>query len=185
MAEVTNTTSVTTVTSSDTSSGTATVLSGEALAIGDETLTWVDAISTMVDHGEVTIATGEVTATAISTDEAAYADAMTDTMVAGADIVIIKTKNTSGSADGSSYDVSVTKFKVISVEHRDGAMRVIYSNKETHNADATIDIDGNVAVATFDAQASGENTLVSVDASVLVIEDQLSLSTMMIDSAVG
>jgi hypothetical protein len=140
----------------------------------------------MVDHGEVTIATGEVTATAISTDEAAYTNAMTDLMVAGTDMAITQTKNTSGSADGSSYSASVTKFKAIDIEHKtDGTMKVIYSNKETDDADAAIDIDGNVAVATFDAQASGENTLVSVDASVLVIEDQLSLSTMMIDSAVG
>lgn len=167
---------------SDTSDGMATVLYGEAYAVGDETLTWVDVVSGMVDHGEVTLATGEVTVTAAATGEGAYASAVSEIMVEGADIVIIKTKKT----ESGSYEASVTKFKAIDIEHKeDGTMRVIYNNKEKYDADATIDPSGNIAIATFDAQVSAENTFVSIDASVLVMDDELSHSTVVVASAVG
>lgn len=168
--------------------GMATVVYGDALAVGADTLTWVDAVLSMDDHGEVTIATGAVTATAAaepSADETAFASAVTDVFVSGADIVIIKTHNKPDGGEGSSYDVSITKFKAIDIEHMDGATKVIYSDKTTHSAQATIDIDGNVAIASFDAQASGDNTFVGVDALVLAIEDELSQSTVMITSEVG
>lgn len=171
---------------SDTSDGMATELFGEAYAVGDETLTWVDVISSTVDLGGVTKATGEVTVTAAASGEGAYASAVSDIMVEGADIVIIKTKSKSFDGETGSYDASVTKFKAIDIEHKeDGTMRVIYNNKETYDADATIDPNGNIAIATFDAQASGENTFLSVDASVLVLDDELSQSTVVVASAVG
>lgn len=168
------------------SDGMATELFGEAYAVGDETLTWVDVISSTVDLGGVTKATGEVTVTAAATGEGTYANAVSGIMVEGADIVIIKTKSKSFNDETGGYDASVTKFKAIDIEHKeDGTMRVIYHNKETYDADATIDPDGNIAIATFDAQASGENTFLSVDASVLVIDDELSQSTVVVAAAVG
>lgn len=171
---------------SDTSDGMATELYGEAYAVGDETLTWVDVVSSTVDLGEVAMATGEVTVTAAATGEGAYANAVSDIMVEGADIVIIKTKSKSGSNESGSYDASVTKFRAIDIEHKaDGSMKVIYNNKETYDADATIDPSGNIAIATFDVEASGTDTFASVDASVLVIDDELSQSTVVVASAVG
>jgi hypothetical protein len=171
---------------SDTSDGMATELYGEAYAVGDETLTWVDVVSSTVDHGEVAMATGEVTVTAAATGEGAYASAVSGIMVEGADIVIIKTKSKSGSNENGSYDASITKFKAIDIEHKpDGTMKVIYNNKETYDADATIDASGNIAIATFDTEVSGETTFASVDASVLVMDDELSHSTVVVASAVG
>ena len=168
-------------TSADTA-GMATVVYGDALAVGEETLTWVDAVQTMDDKGEVTIATGEVTATAAASGNDAFAYAMTEAVVEGADIVIMKAKN---SSDGSGYDVSITKFKAIDVEHLDGVTKFICSNKTTYEAQATIDLDGNVAMASVDAETRGTDTFVGVDAYVLAIEDDLSQSTVVITSAVG
>ena len=170
----------------DASDGMATELYGEAYAVGDETLTWVDVISSMVDHGEVAMATGEVTITAAATGEEAYTSAVSQIMVEGADIVIIKTKIASASSEAGSYDALVTKFKAIDIEHKeDGTMRVIYNDKKTYDADAIIDASGNIAIATVDAEVSGENTFLSVDASVLAIDNELSQSTVVVASAVG
>jgi hypothetical protein len=171
---------------SDTSDGMATELYGEAYAVGDETLTWVDVVSSTVDHGEVAMATGEVTVTAAATGEGTYASAVSGIMVEGADIVIIKTKTISSSGETGSYAASVTKFKAIDIEHKpDGTMKVIYNNKETYDADAIIDPFGNIAIATFDVEASGTDTFTDVDASVLVIDDELSHSVVVVASAVG
>ena len=54
-----------------------------------------------------------------------------------------------------------------------------------HTEDDADLLEGNVAIATFDAQAVAEDTFVSVDAFALAIEDELSQSTIMITSAVG
>ena len=47
-----------------------------------------------------------------------------------------------------------------------------------------IDLQDNVAIAIFDVLASGNDTFVAVDVYALAIEDELSLSTVMITSAV-
>ena len=49
----------------------------------------------------------------------------------------------------------------------------------------TIQLDGNVATATFDALVSADNSLLSVEASVLTSQDELSLSTITTTAAVG
>jgi hypothetical protein len=53
------------------------------------------------------------------------------------------------------------------------------------DAQANGDIDGNIALIEFDAVAVGDDTLVSVDAFALAIEDELSVSQGLIEIAIG
>ena len=53
-----------------------------------------------------------------------------------------------------------------------------------YRGDDPIDLQDNVAIAIFDVLASGNDTFVAVDVYALAIEDELSLSTVMITSAV-
>jgi hypothetical protein len=77
-------------------------------------------------------------------------------------------------------------FKAIDLPCESGDPKVIQKTKDKYDSgDDPFELDGNIAVATFDAEVSGEDTLVAVDAYVLAIEDELSLSTVMITSAVG
>lgn len=172
--------------------GMVTVLYGDALAIGEDTLTRVDATSSIVDQGKKITAEGVVKAVAVAEGDTTYAGADTDVLVDGADKVKIKTKEKIVQEEGVSYEVEVTKFKAVDRPNKDGETKVIIHEKAGHkvvdddHTDDDVDLlDGNVAIATFDAQAIGEDTFVSVDVYTLAIEDDLSQSTVLITSAVG
>ncbi len=168
-------------------SGTAsieTVVIGDAAAAGQETFTSVDATVTAADLGNKSIVKGEITAVAIvepTESETVFADAFTDVSVSDADKIKIKTKIVSA----SNGETSKTKFKAIDQDGYDGDPKVVYKIKEKTVDEIATDLDGNVAIVKFDAQATGENSLVQVDATALAIEDELSLSTVMVVSAVG
>ncbi|MGK9168550.1 hypothetical protein KXR53_19710 [Inquilinus limosus] len=160
-------------------------LYGDAVASGEDTLTEVDSTSRMHDLGLASIGGGEVTATAAAEGEDAFASASTDASVSGADIIIANTKHSSGTGEDGVYDQSATKFTAIDVPLIDLPTLVIANTTETHDSDADIDLDGNHATATFDAQASGQDSLVTADAYALTVEDEFSQSTVMTTSAVG
>jgi hypothetical protein len=173
--------------------GMAIVVGGDAAAIGEDTFASVDATSRLTDFGQVTLANGDVTATAIAESpdgETAFATVDTYVETSGADVVLVKTSTTSYEQNVISYASSETNLKAIDVENLDSETKVILVDTsridQGHGtADVTTDLDGNVATATFDAQASAGNSLVTVDAAALTVEDELSTSAVMIYSAVG
>jgi hypothetical protein len=180
----------TTTTSAD-DGGMTSIVMGEATALGQDTLASVDATSslTLTGNGNVTKAKGEVTATAVGD---AYANTHTDVDIPGADKIHIKTSTISGEQNGVSYEISVTTFKAMDHQNKDDETKIKIQDKSPDidhqghdNADLTIQLDDNVATVTFDAQASADNSLVQVEASVLAVQDELSVSAVMIHSEVG
>jgi hypothetical protein len=178
-------------TSSTDTGGMATITYGDALATGEDTLTSVNvSVDTKEKGNGAIVSKGKITAVAeaeASDGGVAYADATTDLAVSGVDRVSIKTKNTSGDDDNSSYDISVMKFKAIDwLNDSDETIIKQMIHDKYDGGDHSIDLylQGNVAISTFDALATGSDTLVTVDAYALAIEDELSLSTVMTISAV-
>jgi hypothetical protein len=175
----------------------ATVLVGIADAVGHDTFTSVDVTSTLTvhGHGNVTKAEGVVSATAIaegSPEESLLAVAYTDVGISGADKVKVHTSTISFEQDGISYEVSVETFKAMDHAKKDGETKVKIQDKSPdldhpghHNVDFATDLDGNVAIATFDVQATGHDSFVAVEATVLSVEDMLSSSAVVIVSTVG
>jgi hypothetical protein len=172
-------------------SGMVTVLIGDAAALGQDTLASVELSLGLKDHGNLSKATGVVVAVAISdgsADGAPFVLADTDLIVDGADKVQIKTATVSGEQAGVSYEISVLTFKAMDHANKDDDVKVKIHDNGHHGLDIldfTIELNGNVATATFDAQASAENTLIAVDTSVLTVQDELSSSTIVTTAAVG
>lgn len=172
--------------------GMATFVYGDAVAIGEDTFTSVDAVSSIVEKTNKTTAKGMVKAVAVAEGDTPYASAETDVWVDGADKIKIKTNEKIVEKDGISYQVEVTKFKAVDRPNKDGETKVTIHDKsdyesvlDHHTKDDADLVDGNFAIATFDAHAVADDTFVSVDAFALAIEDDLSQSTIMITSAVG
>jgi len=63
-------------------------------------------------------------------------------------------------------------------------LAVEIAREGSYRGDDPIDLQDNVAIVIFDVLASGNDTFVAVDVYALAIEDELSLSTVMITSAV-
>jgi hypothetical protein len=175
-------------------SGMVTVLIGDAAALGQDTLASVEMTLGLTEHGKHTKEAGAVLAVAISDgseDGTPFVLADTDLIISGADKVHIKTATVSGEQDGTSYEISVLTFKAMDHANKDGDLKVKIQDKSDHGhqihdiADLTIHVDGNVAIATIDVHASAQNTLITADASVLAIEDELSLATIVTTGAVG
>jgi hypothetical protein len=175
--------------------GMVTILFGDAAAFGQDTLASVEATLGLTDHGNVTKATGVVMAVAISDgsgDSTPFVLADTDVFVSGADKVHIKTSTIPVEQGGVSYEISVLTFKAMDHGKKDGETTVKIHDKSPDAdhpgndvLDFTIQLDGNVATATFDALVSADNSLLSVEASVLTYQDEFSLSTITTTAAVG
>ena len=161
-----------------------TTLVGDAAAAGQETFTSVDATVDAGNLSNKSFVKGQITAVAVVEPiegEQTFTDAFTDVSVTAADTIKIKTKIVSA----SNGETSETSFKATDHYGEDGDPKVTYKVKEKSVDEIPIDPDGNVAIATFDAQATGENTLVQVDAAALAVEDELSLSTVVVVTAIG
>lgn len=147
---------------------------GDATAVGDSTLTEGRIFTRVVDKKKVTIGRGTTTfsATAESQEELAYAAAGTYADVAGADIVITKTRKVSGSGgDDAAWSTETSRTRVIAIDIKgidlpNGPV-TISKTKERDNAARPAPIQGNLTKLNVDAQARGTNTLASVDGSVL------------------
>jgi hypothetical protein len=173
----------------------ATVLVVTADAVGHDTFTSVDVTSTLTvhGHGNVTKAEGTVSASAIA--EGAPGESLlahTDIGISEADKVKVHTSTISFEQDGISYEVSVETFKAMDHAKKDGETTTKIHDKSPDldhpgldNPDFAIDLDGNVAIATFEVQANGPDSLVAVEATVLSVEDMLSSSAVVIVSTVG
>ena len=171
--------------------GMATITYGDASAIGENTLTSVSIDVHTKEHNGMIVSKGTVTVGAWAEAPAGgttYADATTDAAFSGADLVISRTTHQSGGDANGSYDVSAMNFKAIDLPiDFNEPLAVEIAHDKYGGGDPPIDLQlqGNVAISTFDSVASGNDTLVTVDAYALAIEDEISLSTVMITSAVG
>ena len=167
----------------------ATIIDASAVAVGENTLTSADISVKTSEHGAVTTTKGKIkiVAAAESPDGGpVYADATADIAFSNADRVKIKTKEKSGGDEDSSYDVLVVKFKAVDNIKKSGDLKLKETTRKTADTDDDLfDLDGNVAIVNFDAEATGEDSLVTVDAHALAVEDVLSESALSITSAVG
>ena len=147
---------------------------GDATAVGDNTLAEGKIVTRVVDRRKVTIGRGSTTfsATAESQDGLAYATAGTYADVAGADLVITKTRKVSGNgADDAAWSTETSRTRVIAIDIKGLDLRngpiTIDKTKERSNAARPASVQGNLTTLTADVQARGTNTLASVDGSVL------------------
>ena len=175
--------------SSTDTGGMVTVTYGDASALGEDTFTSVSVNLRMNEHLRVTIVNGEVVAVAEAESPDGgdtYANATTDIAFSGADLVINRTTDQTGCDADGSYAISKTNCIAIDLPiDFNEPLAVEIAQEQNYGGDDSIDLQGNVAIATFDVLASGNDTLVTVDAYALAIEDQISLSAVMITSAVG
>jgi len=173
-----------------------TKLGGEATAIGENTLATATADSTIADKGAVTKAKGTITATATAQaggEDLTYAAAYTYAEIEGADQFKTKTNThyTTSENEGQTIvtETSVTKFHAMAKETGEDVKipkqpTVQDNTDDAASWDAGGSIDGNVAAVDVDAQAYGENSYVSVDASLLAFEDQMSTVSISVITAV-
>jgi hypothetical protein len=170
--------------------GLLTVVYGDSLALGEDTLTVVNADVEMKDAYSKTVAKGKVIvlAAAESPDGGdAFADTTADISVSGADKVKIKEHTLSIGDDDSAYEITILKFKATDSHNETGGSKIIEKTTEK-NIDGPVDLhhlDGNLAVVFFDNQVNGYDTFADADAFALAIEDELSVSTVILASAVG
>jgi hypothetical protein len=191
-------------TEEETGDGTAIAVGGEAFAVGEETIATGDIDLEIVDMGATTVASGSSTFEASSrSDGADTAYASADTMVAlspgGTTIAWnIESSSTYQSDTESQWDASSTTGTVSIYEDEpqtgstsSGSMSDAAVSSDDESPQATgdpgsldIQLDdtqilwdldaGNIATLDVDAIAYGEDSFLSVDASILTVEDQLS-----------
>ncbi|WP_372624834.1 hypothetical protein [Falsiroseomonas sp.] len=170
-------------------SGTAVFLEGDAYGTGGDTLSYVsvDLSVTTKTNGQTKVkATGEVTALAVAEageDGNADTTAFTSAYSTEADKVKIRTTETTFEEDGVSYSYSVTTIKVTDSD-KEKEPKISYKEKSKELSEAYVDIDGNLALAEFDVNAEGPETLADVDSHVLALDDGLSQSTVLATAAV-
>jgi hypothetical protein len=188
----------------ETGGGTAIAVGGEAFAVGEETIATGDIDLEIVDMGATTVSSGSSTFKASSQSEGAdTAYASADTMVAvspGGKTIAwnIESSSTYQSDTESQWDASsITGAVAI---HQDEPQTGATSSNSTSDAavsnvdespqdtgnpgsldfqldDTQVlwDLDaGNIATLDVDAIAYGEDSFLSVDASILTVEDHLS-----------
>lgn len=169
-------------------------LIGDAVAVGTDTIAWVKSFSHLFDEGNNTIAKGYVRAQAAADDsDHAFAEAVTDVTVVGADLTLIWNKEESARINDISVDLSITEFYAIDVPWWNGDTTVVFSDDNHIEIDGRLgprakrllekkfgdifDLDGNLAIVDVEATAEGDNSFVDVAANVLALEDELSEAT--------
>jgi hypothetical protein len=197
--------------SSDGSDGLSAALGGEAVALGEDTLTVGSVSAEMEDGGAVTTLDGTATMAAASEDPDGEAQALTDTFAEvsdSAEFVFVANVETSsneqnkeGSTATSTSTTQVTAYNLESSGDEDGdvdAVDPVADDKPTatdasestnevssSSPEADWNIDGNIAIAEFDAIAIGDDSFVNVDAFALAIEDELSASAVAVELGTG
>ena len=163
------------------------ILQADAVAVGEDTSTWIDATLSLVDLGKVSLAKGAVWvgAGAESGEDAAFAIAEAEALALGADWVRVTTQHWYFGEGDSAYELTVMKIKAFDHEKWDGETKFSYVDKEMHLKHFPLDLKGNEARLSFDAKVEGKETLVSVDAFALAVEDALSQSSLLIIAEVG
>jgi hypothetical protein len=186
--------------SPDDSQGMGVVVGGDAFAQGTDTLTAGNVSGTLIDRGSVTSA--ELSAAMVAASQSptggAIAEASTIAGVSsGSEVVVGATIQSASSTQGRTGSVatatSATNLVAYDIHPSTaGGSTVVGTDATGENdpfagadyAQASVDIDGNIALIEFNALAVGDDTLVSVDAFALAIEDELSVSSAFIELAV-
>jgi hypothetical protein len=198
----------------ETQGGTAIAVGGDAFAVGEETIATGDIDLEITDMGTTVVANGSSTFEASSQSgdgDTAYASA--DTMVAvslGGTVIAwdIDSSNTLQTDNYSEWSASSTTGAVAIYDDAPttdltgsgsttdaatsgGEMDQATVDPETvefqlDDAPSLWDLDsGNIATLDVDAVAYGQDTFISVDASILTVENQISTVTAMAVGAVG
>jgi hypothetical protein len=177
-------------------------LGGEATAIGDDTLALGSMEVTLDATGSMTSAYGSATFVAAAEsaeDETAFATADSYGFLSGMDVLVVITSNTQTVQEGSDgslwaatsettlYGVDYDSLATDGVVDTDSSSSdegeegvsdpptddLSDSDADTFDEDGS-GIEGNVALLDVDANVSGSDTLLMVEAGVLTIEDTLS-----------
>lgn len=168
--------------------GMAALAIGDAVAIGEDSYTSVTIKLKTLDNGKVAIAIGTAEGTAAAESppgDGAYTGVETDFAVDGADLVIELTRTSSGDCETGSYESSTTMFRAIDISRVVDAIRTVSVELSQDGGCDDLDLDGNVAIAAFEVEVRGDDNFAGVDAFVLAVEDELSLSTVLATAASG
>lgn len=194
--------------SPDDSDGLAAAVGGEASALGDDTLAAGSISAAMIDDGSVTSVDLSATMEAVSEDdESAFAWADTFAGVSdGAEVIVGYTvendsshQSSTGSTAISTSTTNVTAYDIHPDTEGDAASQTDSASgddapltdgqQESRSGsiedDASLDLDGNIALLEVDAVAVGDDSFVGVDAYLFAIEDELSISGADVELGVG
>lgn len=160
------------------STGLVTTISGDAFAVGQNTSVSGTITASTKDVGAVTLSSATATFTAIaqSAEGDVYAAADTSASADGADLLICRTMNTTGTDDSGGLTTmtatSTTSLFALDLENVDLPFGALSVGPTSWHDDPCLTgiIDGNVATLDASAQASGENTLAEVDMSALTTD---------------
>lgn len=166
-----------------------TAVIGEATAIGEDTFTTAEVYVQVVNHGKVTISRAKAVFKAVAeSPDGGVASSTTDVMasVPDADLVVTQTTNSIATFGDLSWSGSATKMRLfaIDIEGIDLSNSVVI--ERTTMTDQSLEgeiVDGNFAELQLDAQAVGDETYLSVDATLLTIEDAVSEITLSVIAA--
>jgi hypothetical protein len=159
---------------------------GEATAVGENTIAKTSIIGKSADVGLVSYAIGTTTFTAAATESregTAFASTSSYANVSGADLILIYNDHgelTPSAGADVAYSTSSTTFIAIDLEFWDWAWGpiVIEADREVEFDCIRFEIEGNAATLQASLEATGPETLVSLDANVLAVEDTLSSSSV-------
>lgn len=187
--------------SPDEAQGMSAQLGGEALAMGENTLTAGNLSGTLIDGGSMTSAelSGSMLAVSQSPTGPVLAAAGTSATVYGSPEVLVGATIQSTSSNATPTGSVATATSATNLVAYDihpstaGGSTVVETDATGENdplagadyAHASVNIDGNIALIEFNALVVGDDTLASVDAFALAIEDELSISGGFIELAVG
>ncbi|SDD64614.1 hypothetical protein SAMN04487779_1010177 [Belnapia rosea] len=185
------------------SSGMVAEVSGEATAVGNDTYASADvtAQASSTDSSSEAYVSTSMVAAGETSDGVAYASTSAYSDIYGdADYALsfdFKESSTTQTADGATASsVSVVEDYALDIKQIDSSPDQGWDSAEISPSgaadsvsqpeldldcgcgDIDLDLDGNIALANIDAVAFGDDSLVEVDASVFVIEDEFSSVTV-------
>ena len=197
----TGVTTIVETSSRDDSQGMSAVLGGEAVAAGTNTLTAGNLSGTLIGGGSASSAQLSASMVAASQSPTGTPFAAADTFAGvshGTEALVGTTvqsaSSTQGPAGGAATATSTTNLTAYDIHPSTaGGDPVAGTNASGENdpvagadyAQANVNIDGNIALIEFNALAVGDDSLASVDAVALAVEDTLSVSSGLIELGIG
>ena len=197
----TGVTTIVETSSPDDSQGMSAVLGGEAVAAGTNTLTAGNLSGTLIGGGSASSAQLSASMVAASQSPTGTPFAAADTFAGvshGTEALVGTTvqsaSSTQGPAGGAATATSTTNLTAYDIHPSTaGGDPVAGTNASGENdpvagadyAQANVNIDGNIALIEFNALALGDDSLASVDAVALAVEDTLSVSSGLIELGIG
>jgi hypothetical protein len=197
----TGVTTVVQTSSPDDSQGMSAVLGGDASAVGTNTLSAGNLSGTLIDGGSATSAQLSASMVAASQSPTGTAVALADTFAGvseGTEVLVgttVQSASSTQSATGSAATAtSTTNLTAYDIQHSTAGGDPVVGTDATGGNDplagadfaqANVNIDGNIAQIEFNALVVGDDSFVGVDAFVLAVNDQLSVSSGFIELAVG